>query len=444
MRPRSHGLALVVGVLIGGSACVTASMPEPVAAPPELAPGVRAFLHPSLLGFAGNIPEQSRYDLVSASRALERGDSEGARASAEALLAIDPTLLPATVLKAQVHFALGEEERVVELLAGRLAGHVGYTAGQLVYARAAELGGQVVAAYGAYLGIADDASAAERLEALRPRAVAELGATVGDAIRGNRLAEAAAGLDTLATWAPGDPATVDLRRRLAVARGDAAAELGATRELIAAGETSLELLERQAALELENGDARVGLELFERLAERHPGNMEIAASLAAARFLWRTRLLPDDVARLLDASSLLRGDFAALTFWLVPGVRSGRAGSTVIVSDIVEHPQRREIARVLNLGLMTPVDAAVRQFAPNDYMRRGPALATLLRMPSRIGSGAACTGSAEGPADDAPEAVCAAALRCRLISEVDECRPERAISGPEAVEALRRTLHLIQ
>ena len=264
------------------------------------------------------------------------------------------------------------------------------------------------------------------------------------ALDAGELADAATHLEALRLRAPGDPAAVDLERRLARARGDTGAELSAIRELVAAGNAPLELFHRQAALELEAGDARRGLELYEQLAQRHPGNSEIAAGLTGARFTWRTRLLPESVRRLFEASSLLRGDFAALTAWLVPGVRTGPAGSTVIVSDILEHPHRREIAWLLNLGLMEPVDAAVRRFAPDNYMRRGPALATLLRMPGRIGGGAACVGEAGGPAAEDVEAVCEAAVRCRLISEPAACRPERAISGPEAVEALRRTLHLIQ
>ncbi len=446
MRFGRYGLFLLAAALVGTGACMTTSSVQapPPAAVPELDSGARAFLREPVLGYTGNIPEQSGYEIRSASQALVRGEVRVARSAVQALLAIDPTLLPATVLLAQTHFAEGDHSAVVGLLAKPLSGRPVYTAGQLVYARSAELLGDAVVAYGAYRGIAGlDEEAASRAADLSARATAELGGRIGAALEAGRLAEAVAALGKLRAWAPDETATVDLRRRLASARGDAEEELLTTRMLVARGETSLDVLERQAALEVGSGDARVGLELYERLAERHPDNVEIAAALTAARFHWRTTLLPDRVARLLDASSLLRGDFAALTFWLVPGVRTGSGGNRIIVSDIVEHPQRREIARVLNLGLMMPVDAAVRRFAPNDYMRRGPALATLLRMPSRIGSGAACVGG-DSPAAADTEAVCRAALRCRLISEPAECRPQAAISGREATEALRRTLHLIQ
>ena len=447
-RAAGHGLSALVVATLGAAACATSSTLEAPPQPPEaeIRADVRAFLRDPLLGYGRNIPEQSRYELRSASGALGRGETAVARAGAEALLTIDPTLLPATVLLAQTALAEGDLVRVVELLEEPLAARPHYVAGQLVHARAAELLGDAVTAFGAYLGIADlDREAAARGSALRGRAVARLVERTGAAVEEGRLTEAGAALATLREWAPGETAPVDLRRRLARARGNAEEELEATRELIAAGGTSLELLQRQAALEVEGGDARAGLDLYEQLAERHPENVEIAAALTAARFTWRTKLLPDRVARLLDASSLLRGDFATLTYWLVAGVRTGSAGGSVIVSDIVDHPQRREIARVLNLGLMTPVDPAVRRFAPDDYMRRGAALAALLRMPGRLGSGAACAGNAgEAAADGDSEAVCEAALRCRLIAEPSECRPEAAISGSEATEALRRTLHLIQ
>lgn len=449
-HPMNHfryALSALVMAALGVGACATGSTLEAPLVPPraEVVADVRAFLRDPLLGHGRNVPEQSRHELQSAFRALGRGETRVARAGAATLLAMDPTLLPATVLLAQTALAAGEPARVVDLLQEPLAARPDYVAGQLVYARAAELLGDAVAAFDAYLGIAKlDQTAAVRASFLRAAAVADLGERARAAVGEGRLAEAGAALAALRTWAPEDRATIDLWRRLAQARGNVEEELEATRALIAGGEASSRLLQRQAALEVESGNVRAGLDLYARLAERHPDNAEIAVGLAAARFTWRTRLLPDRVARLLDASSLLRGDFAALTYWLVPGVRTGPTGGTVIVSDIVDHPQRQEIVRVLNLGLMAPLDPTVRQFAPDDYMRRGAALAALLRMPGRLGRGAACVGDGGGPAANDPDAVCEAALRCRLISESSECRTEAAISGREATEALRRTLHLIQ
>ena len=332
-------MAAMLVACLWGVACVTTAIVE---APPEVTEldnGIRSFLREPLLGYEGNIPEQSRYELAGASAALRRGEVEVARTSAETLLGIDPTLLPASVLLAQSHFAAGENVLAVDLLVAPLAARPDYTAGQLVYARAAERTGDAVAAYRAYRGIAAvDEVAAERAAALEDEAIAELSDRIAAAIDGGGLADAGTALETLRVWAPGYPVALDLGRRLALARGDTGAELAATRELVAAGNDSLEVLHRQAALELEAGDARRGLELYEELAQRHPGNSEIAAGLAAARFTWRTRLLPESVRELFEASSLLRADFAALTAWLVPGIRTGPAGSTVIVSDILEHP----------------------------------------------------------------------------------------------------------
>ena len=301
-------MAAMLVACLWGVACVTTAIVE---APPEvteLDTGIRSFLREPLLGYEGNIPEQSRYELAGASAALRRGEVEVARTSAETLLGIDPTLLPASVLLAQTHFAAGENALAVDLLAVPLAARPGYTAGQLVYARAAERTGDAVAAYRAYRSIAAlDEVAAEHAAALEDEAIAALSDRIAAAIDGGGLADAGTALETLRVWAPGYPAALDLGRRLAFARGDTGAELAATRELVAAGDDSLEVLHRQAALELEAGDARRGLELYEDLAERHPGNSEIAAGLAAARFTWRTRLLPESVRELFEASSLLRG-----------------------------------------------------------------------------------------------------------------------------------------
>ena len=204
-------MAAMLVACLWGVACVTTAIVEAPREVTELDTGIRSFLREPLLGYEGNIPEQSRYELAGASAALRRGEVEVARTSAETLLGIDPTLLPASVLLAQTHFAAGENVLAVDLLAAPLAARPGYTAGQLVYARAAERTGDAVAAYRAYRSIAAlDEVAADRAAALKDEAIAELSDRIAAAIDGGGLADAGTALETLRVWAPGYPAVLDL------------------------------------------------------------------------------------------------------------------------------------------------------------------------------------------------------------------------------------------
>ncbi len=447
-RTLRDGLLLLAAVLSVAGCTATASPPTPGASLPTLDPAVRAFLREPLLGYEGAVSADSRAALAAAWARLEAGDVLGARAAAEDLAGAVGDLLPATVLLAQTHLAAGEPNRVVDLLKSTLSEYPEYVAGWLVHARSLELIGDLAGAWGAWRGIADrDERAARQARDLESRAVAALGERLEASLLAGAIADAARDLDLLRAWSSDAPVVLELERRVARGRGDAEAELAATVRLLESGDESLDLRRRQADLLVEVGDAGEGLELYRRLAEQHPDDAEIAAGLASARFAWRGRLLPEDVAEHLDARWLLRGDFAALLAWLVPGLRTGQGGSTVIVSDIAGHPHRREIARLLNLGVMMPMDGAVRRFAPGSYLRRGEALDAMLRVGNLAGlggAGASCLAEGTEPAAGDTDASCAAASRCGLLDDDAACRPEEAISGPEAVELLRRTLDLVQ
>jgi len=252
------------------------------------------------------------------------------------------------------------------------------------------------------------------------------------------LAEAERDLALLRAWGPGELPTLEGARALAVARGDARAELEAVKGLAARQPADRALLERRADLELQVGDPGTGLKLIQDIADRHPGDAELQEKLRLAKFRWRLSLLPADVRALAAKPELSRADLTVLLFWLVPEVRYAKATAGRIATDILDHPHREEIAHVVNLGLMD-VDANLHRFSPEAPMRRGAALRSLARLLTAFGKPGGCAESAGGAA--APP--CELAAQCGLVEDADACQAGEPLSGADAVEWIRRCLVLL-
>ncbi len=369
------------------------------------------------------------------------GDTGAALALAAELLEEDPGFHPARVLAAQADFLAGDEASALSRLGPVVEELPGYTAARLLQGRAAEGLERIPEAYAAYRSAAAaSAAAADRAEVLRDRAVEIVGNRFRSALERGRLEDAGGHLIRLERWAPDAEATLEATLSLAEARGDRRAELGAVELLLALHPDRRDLLVRRAELELAVGDASAGLQILQRLAERYPGDPEIRERLEQAKFRWRLTLLPAHVQEHSDQAELTRADFATLVHWLVPRVRTSRAPAGRIAGDILEHPRRDEIARVVNLELMD-VDPTLHTFSPERPVRRVTALETLLRAVTKLGGPAACL---RAPPGSSPswDTVCAAAARCGLLPEPADCLPGATLSGVEALELIRHTLQL--
>jgi tetratricopeptide (TPR) repeat protein len=368
------------------------------------------------------------------------GDVGAARQVARRLLAELPGLAPARVLAAQADLVAGDVAAAVAALEPVVREAPLYAAAQLALGRAAERQGDLVRAYAALRAVAEtNPPAAARAAALEPRVLEVLGRRVAAAVTAGELTAADEALGRLRRWSPGSETTLRAALAVAAARGDRRGELAALFDLTARlGLDERPLLERRAELELEVGDPGAGLDLYEELARRFPGEAGIAEGLAAAKFRWRVAQFPDRVRQAAAAEELQRGDFAVLLYWLVPPVRYGRAGTARIASDILDDPRREEIARVVNVGLLD-VDSTVHRFYPETPIRRDRALRALLRL---LGDGG--TPCAVGlPADPDREALCGTALACGLVRQPDECSAGEGVSGVEGVELVRRAVDLL-
>jgi hypothetical protein len=400
----------------------------------RLDPADRPYLIDPLEGYARTVDPERRDRLHNVWRdLLEAGDVKGATRTAAEMLVEDPDLLPAQVLTAQVEFAAGNDRQVVERLLSIGDASPTYTASQLLLGRAAERLGDVPLAYAAFRAIAARSPLAlKRAGEFHPRALEIVSNRLDEALRNQQIEAAQKQLDLLRSWAPSEILTLEAARKLAVAQADPRAELTAVKELSGRRPADRGLQERRAELELEVGNPSAGLKIIQDLAARNPQDPALADKLAAAKFRWRLSQLPQGVQEVAAKPELTKGDFAVLLYWLVPQVRNSRPTAGRIATDVLDHPHREEIVRVVNLGLME-VDATLHRFSPSAPLRRGPALRVVLRMLERFGAGS-CAGSAN---------VCDASLACGLLRSADDCLPSLPLSGSEGVETLRRSLELL-
>jgi len=364
---------------------------------------------------------------------------EDVEEAANDLLAADHDFAAAHVLLAQVDFARDRHREVVSRLAPIAARHPTYVAAQLLLGRAAEKLGDLPIAYAAYRAIAARVPLAfERTGALHTRALEITANRVEEALRAGDLAGAEAQLARLREWGPAEELTFEAARQVAVARRDPKSELAAVERLAARRPGDRRLAERRAELELEVGDPGKGLEIVQELARRNPGDAALAAKLEAAKFRWRLSLLPPGVQATADQPELTRAQLAVLLYWLVPEVRHARPASGRIATDVLDHPQREELVRAVNLGLLD-VDPRVHKVFPGGRVTRGTALRALWRTLWLFEREHPCV--AGGGADPPASALCDRAAACGLLDDAAaECRANAPLSGAEAVELIRRSL----
>jgi len=442
---RTFAAPTLVVLLAASLACTSAAPPSPARPPAArphqplaLEPEDRPYLIDPLEGYPRTVDPEVRDRVLNVWRDLaEEGDTEGAVRNATAMLERDAELLPAQVLLAQVEFAARDNQHVVVRLLPVGDAVPTYTASQLLLGRAAERLGDVALAYAAYRAVAAHSPLAlKRAGELHPRALEIVSNRLEEALRNQRVEDADKQLALLRTWAPAETLTLEAARKVAQARGDRGAELGAVKELSSRRPGDRALLERRAELELEVGDPSAGLKIVQDLAARHPQDPALAEKLEAAKFRWRLSLLPQSVQEVAAKPELNKGDLAVLLYWLVSDVRNSRPTAGRIATDVLDNPHQEEIVRVVNLGLMD-VDPTLHRFSPAAPVRRSFALRVVLRTLARFGK----AGCADGGANAAN--VCDAAMACGLLASEDDCQPTAPLSGAEGVELLRRSLKLL-
>lgn len=426
-RPRIFPAArccLVVGGLALGCATAPIEVPEGPQGHAEA-----AYLLAPLRGYPRSMGAADAEALRGAHHGLVTlSDSAGARQVAERLLVASSELEPARVLLAQAEFVDGDFEAALLLVTAVAEGYPEYEAAQLLAGRSAEKLERVTEAFEIYSRVrARSPLAGRRAASLRERAIEIAGNRTEELLARGRWEEAAPELERLESWAGDEVRTLELVARLSAATADPVRELSALRRLDEL-EGAPDSRRRRALLELEVGEAGRGLEILERLVEQSPTDAGLEVDLERAKFRWRVNLLPEEVIALLRRPELVRAEHAKLLFWLFPDVRYGRAGEGRIASDILDHPHRQEIARVVNLGLMR-VDPTLHLFYPDRPLSRRDALKSVLSILDGRRPKPACLGEIRPKARLSTDSLCRVAARCGLLAEPADCLPGAGASG---------------
>lgn len=424
---------LIVTLLLVVSCASTGPAPQEVVPRED-----RYFLVSPLTEFPRSVGPTTKRRIEEAySELVSVGNHLAANEVAADLLSRDPDLAPATVLEAQSAFIQRDFEKALAELQPIVEEYPEYVAAQLIYGRGSEKLGNLVEALEAYGGISQGSELARsRVVDLTPRAAEIMALRIEDALARGQTGAAKEELDRLWAWAPEEDRTLEVAAEVAKATGEKQVELGVLRILAGRRPEDRDLEARRAELELEIGDPAAGMRVYEDLAERYPDDPELAEELVRARFLWRTQLLPPDVREMAGRPELTRADFAVLVYWLFPEVRYGSVGGARIANDILEHPQREQIVRVVNSRILD-VDSSLHRFEPYRSVRRHEALSAMLRLLDRKLPPLSCMGGVSPPVSS--RGVCVTAAACGLIASESDCLPTAPVAGQEALEFCRLT-----
>ncbi len=426
-------------VLLG--ACASPAPEAPVVRP---ATREDPFVIQPLSGYPLTATDELTTGLASAYDDLRLGvDLLTVEAAARQLLEDDAGFLPARVLLAQVQYLGQRDSEAIDELSPIVDELPSYTAAQLLLGGAAERAGNLPIALEAYTHLAEqgDSLAAKRGDGVRPRALEIVFNELGYELGRGHVEIAEKHLSWLEHWGEESWELVEGSRLVAVATGDLKRELAAVR-LLGQQSGELEFLQREGQLELEVGDVRVGLDKLEALYREFPEDAVTRDLLDEAKFLWRLQLLPADVQETGRKAELDRADVATLLYWLVPEVRYSQVTNPPIAADILDHPNRDAILRVLNLGLME-IDETRHRFEPDATATGVDVLSALISLLNLSRRSFACLPDSNVlDVDRSWRTICHLAMGCGLVEEGASCGPT-GVAGRETLELFRRTLNLL-
>ena len=433
--------AVLLAVALLGLGCASSGPEAPVASVPESA-------KPFLLDPASGYPLTLSAAQAGQVRGLHSRLMSGAipaplAGEAEALYEQDRSLAALAVVAAQARYLAGQKPAALALVQPVLDELPDYLAAALLAARIQEEAGRVLEAHDRYASVASGSRlASQKMNELRPRATEIVARRFDDAVTRGRFDDAESELARLELYGVEEIALLEARQRLLQASGDEQGELETLRKLVEMGQSdemgSATYQRRRGELEIDIGDVRSGLEIFEALAAAHPEDAELAEWLVRAKFAWRLALLPPEVKELGRRGELARSDLASLLYWLFPDVRYSAIEDPPIAADILEHPKQQEILRVLDLDLMA-VDEALHRFRPGEPATRSDLLAALLGLLLGADPPLGCLAAEVGQSVSIkPQRwVCARAAECGLIDDSLACLPTAVLAGSEALQLVR-------
>jgi tetratricopeptide (TPR) repeat protein len=438
MKRAAVAMIVILGVLAGACA--------PKVTPPATVGGLRFpdYIYPTPPDRLGDVRVRSRHE--AAWSQLQSGDAKGAETGFAQLVRQQPAFYPAAV---GLGYALLAQGRTKDAMA-RFDGAVGQAPryGPALAGRGEALlaAGQRDAALTAFeAALAADAKLGDlrrRIDALKfDRVQGRIGAAkkAADAGRFDEARDAYAAAIALS------PDTAFLYRDLGIVEW--------RRKSLQEAERNL-----QKAIALDPGDARALAALADVLEER--GNLDDAISALERAYAIdpsdtlkqrvdrlrersQTSDLPPEYAAIPRQAQVTRGDLAALIGVRLRAVLStAKTRPSVVATDVRGHWAARWIVEVIRAGVMDVYPN--HTFQPKAVVRRSDLAQAVSRILALTGTGASRADRnrvtmADVGAGHLSYADIAAAVAADVLTlDGGAFRPSRAVTGQEAVDAVRR------
>ena len=286
-----------------------------------------------------------------------------------------------------------------------------------------------------------------RVEVLKFRSLEQHIARARDLVRQGRFDEAA---QAYATAIASSPDSSFLYREIAGVerqKGNLDAALADFRKALALDPTDARSLEQIGdVLETQN-DLEGAEKSFADALALEP-NPAVEKKLEAVRDRIAVSLLPAEYRAIDEAPQITRGDLAALIgIRLAPLLQTARSREAVLITDARAHWAATWIMMVARAGIMEPF--ANHTFQPRSVVRRTELAQAVARLLGRLGAQHAAQAKAWDAArlkfsDLSPGHLAYPAASMAVAAGVMKTEPEnsfqpaRAVTGPEAVEAIGR------
>ena len=450
MRAASaHASAGLTKVLLAAVVFLSACAPKTAPAPVVTAPTFPDFMRPAVPAAMADGPAAA-----SESRGwafLQAGDLRTAEREFAAALKTQPAFYPAEtslgyleLARKDVKAALPHFERALELNAKHddVAAYLGKAQALLALNREADA---LAAFEGALAADPSQTELARRVEVLKFRNVEQGLARAREAARGGRLVDAA---QAYAAAIASSPDSAFLYRELAAVerqKGDADAALEHFRKAAALDPGDAKTLAQIGELLEGRGEFEDAAKAYAEALAIEPG-AALEKRLDDVRAKTALSRLPAEYRAIDQAAQITRADLAALI-----GVRLGsllsssRRSDAALITDVRNNWAATWILSVARAGIMDPY--ANHAFQPRTVVRRTDLAQALARILARVAAKNPARGKAWEAArlkfsDLAPSHLAYPAASIAVASGVMKTtadngfQPSRAVTGPEAVEAI--------
>jgi len=415
-------ILVLIAATIALAACAPVNAPPPVAQPSS---EERYLVDPRLGAPAAPQALDAKFD--AAWRFELADDRAEASKRLEAILARNPSYLPARLAQAAMLIQEKQLDRALEIVVAALAKNPHYTAAEIYRAEIAIAEGDTQRALDLYRGVASEPNAPDLV---RERIV-ELQRTLFDRLlAAAQTASDPAAIRMLREALDLDPtssqARILLGRKLVATHDFDEARRVLDPVLSGADADRDDVQEALAEIEIGHGRFQEAIVRYERLAHR---DARYAPRLEQIKDQYAAANTPLQYQRAVEAESITRADLAVLLYWKVVAIRfASNVPPPPIAVDVNDTLGREELVRALALGIYG-VDPITRRAGASTVVNS----TSLARIAARVLllRGAACSRQATNEPTDLGRARSVLAA-CNVSDPILTLGADSPVSGRSA------------